>query len=161
MNPPKTPLDVKMTDDARKKRWAYLGKVGSAEFLAFAMGCVTVVCFVLAVLTLFGLFFGLAMSGGALNNETYAGIVFFMLTSVGAFLATRMRRASIEKADAVPYIPPVREQIAELRAEEILVRASADPAATPAELLRATNSGTTASAEGLLRASDTPNEGRL
>ena len=39
------------------------------------------------------------------------------------------------------YVPPVAEQIAALPAEEILLRGSDQPAATPDELLRAAHEG--------------------
>lgn len=59
---------------------------------------------------------------------------------------------------AVPYVPPVREQIAALPAEQILVRGTNGAAATPEELLRAVHNETTTPAEDLLRAAAARND---
>src|SRR4051812_26784534 len=56
----------------------------------------------------------------------------YYLMSVGI----RLRRRAADQAQAVTYVPSVRKQLAALPAEEILVRGSDQPAATPEELLR-------------------------
>ena len=61
-------------------------------------------------------------------------------------------RKSLEKWRSLPYVPPVREQIAALPSVEILLRASDEPIAASNELLRAANEGSTIASEELLRA---------
>jgi hypothetical protein len=61
---------------------------------------------------------------------------------------------TFKKTKSLPYVPPVDEQIAALRAEEILLRASDEPSATPDELLRAASSAIAEPAEELLRADE-------
>ena len=56
--------------------------------------------------------------------------------------------------DAIPYTPPAWHQIDALPAEEVLVRASDQPAVTPEELLRAAQAGTVEPAQELLRAGE-------
>jgi len=81
---------------------------------------------------------------------------YFMLAVIGGISGVGgiVWRVSLNLARAVPHVPPVREQIASLPANEILVRSSAEPAALPEELLRAAQSG--AGVEALLR----PSEGK-
>ena len=54
--------------------------------------------------------------------------------------------------ESVPRVPPVAEQLASLRAHEILVRSSDQPAAAAEELLRAAQAGKETGSEELLRA---------
>jgi hypothetical protein len=68
----------------------------------------------------------------------------------GAFVA----RHCVKKATAIPYVPPVREQLAWLPADEVLLRGSDEPAATADELLRAAAHATETPAEELLRATE-------
>lgn len=57
-----------------------------------------------------------------------------------------------KKEKEIEYVPPVREQIAALRAHEILLRGADEPDTTPDELLRAAQAGMAEPAEELLRA---------
>lgn len=68
------------------------------------------------------------------------------LALTGVFLTF----AGVKESIALPYVPPVREDIGSLPAEEILVRGSEQPAAAPEEMLRAAESGAIAPEE-LLR----------
>ena len=54
-----------------------------------------------------------------------------------AYLSCRTALKAQNRSVDIPYVPPVAEQIAALPAEDILVRGSDRPAATPEELLRA------------------------
>ena len=75
-----------------------------------------------------------------------------VLSGVGCLGASWMMRKSARRMDTLPYVPPVAEQIADLPAEDILVRGSNQPAAASGELLRAAREGAEAEAEELLRA---------
>lgn len=55
-------------------------------------------------------------------------------------------------AKAIPYVPPVAEQLAALPAEDILVRGSDQPPAAPGELLRAASGTEETKAAELVRA---------
>ena len=57
---------------------------------------------------------------------------------------------SVTKLEAIPYVPPVAEQLAALPANEILVRGSDEPAAAASELVRPASDRETVSDE-LLR----------
>ena len=57
-----------------------------------------------------------------------------------------------QKAQSLPYVPSVAEQLAALPAVEILVRGSIEPVADPSELLKAAYVGAANPAEELLRA---------
>ena len=63
----------------------------------------------------------------------------------------RLKNYEMRRAASISYVPPVREQIAALSAEEVLVRASDPPTATPMELPRAAHEATQTAAEELLR----------
>ena len=64
-------------------------------------------------------------------------------------------KSQVKKARAIPYVPPVAEQISSLPSDEILLRGSDQPAATPEQLLRAAErAGMETAPEELLRPSD-------
>ncbi len=77
-----------------------------------------------------------------------------MISAAGALLWN----SSAERVQTLEYVPPIREQIAALPAEEVLVRGSDQPATRNAELLRSTYYGAAAAEEELLRADATENQ---
>lgn len=72
-----------------------------------------------------------------------------LILGVVAFVGCRKAKF---RGDRVAYVPPVREQIAVLPADEVLLRGSDHPAAAPEELLRAAQQVTETASEELLRA---------
>jgi hypothetical protein len=62
----------------------------------------------------------------------------------------RLSCSQSQRAASISYVPPVHEQIANLPADEVLVRGSGEPAA-PGELLRAAHDVVETQAEELLR----------
>ena len=72
-----------------------------------------------------------------------------VLTTLGA----AVYRKAHDEAKVIPFVPPVAEQIANLPADEVLLRGSDQPASVPGELLRAAQEGTEIGPDELLRAS--------
>lgn len=77
-------------------------------------------------------------------------LVLLLLFSLGAFLGLHIFRTA-EWEKSISYVPPVREQLPTLPAEEVLLRGSQTSPAAPEQLLRAAGSEQTP-AEELLRA---------
>ena len=129
---------------SRKRSMAIILALGSAATL---------------ILSLAGTMFGaIAAWGDAMPHPTrsitfgiwYQLIVVLVPTAI-TVIASLIFRSQVKVARSLSYVPPVAEQVAALPAEEILVRGSDLPAATPAELLRPAREGTETAAEVLLR----------
>jgi hypothetical protein len=82
----------------------------------------------------------LRYAGGKIGPDS--GLCYIFLR-----VAVRARR----RAKALRYVPPVRDQIAALRAHEVLVRGAGPPAASPGELLREAEDAGHATGAELLR----------
>jgi len=76
-----------------------------------------------------------------------------MLLVFGGILAAvvKLARHIDGKFRSISYVPPAREQIAALPANEILVRGCDQPSARPEELLRAARNGMDGRADELMR----------
>lgn len=84
----------------------------------------------------------------------FAPVIPFGFTVLFGVLVRVYRQHAQKARDqeaALPYVPTAREQIAALRAEEVLVRGSEVPAARPGELLRAAHARPATPEEELLR----------
>ena len=132
--------------DATKKRREYLRKkVGTGiggtatAGMAIGLGCV-------ALLLLFA-----AVQNIGFSRDNVAFFAFLALAplAVAVYLG-HVSASSFKEVRALSYVPPVAEQLADLPAEEILLRGSDQPMATPGELLRAA-SGSETGADELLR----------
>jgi len=144
--------------DLAKKRRENLMKKSRAN---------TMLCVGFILLLLFGvstLFFGMAtlyslqsltmsISSPLTAIISAIGMTAFCCPLAYFFGIRIMKKAGNDMAE-LRYVPPVRDQLAALPAEEILVRGSGQPAATPEELLRAARAGTADAREELLRAND-------
>jgi hypothetical protein len=132
-----------------QKRQEYLRKILAlrANMLFWGMSAITFCLFV----------FLFVMAYWFLNDEQARPDVRILCAGMAvlaaiAFVSFRSWRRSKHEAETIAYVPPVREQIAALPAEEILVRGSDQPAATPDELLRPARERAETGAEELLRA---------
>ena len=136
--------------DRAKTRRAYLWKSISLRAWSVCAGLIVIVSGILLSLSLFGLIY-----------YFLSPIYWLWLSGLGIIcgLGGWLFLASLEKTVSLPHVPPVREQIAALSAEEILVRGSNEPAAAPRELLRAAHEGTEMAVEELLRQGDNPAAG--
>lgn len=145
---------VRIVVDGARKRRKYLlaraavGAMGcSGVGIVIGFGFLTLVCalsipFVLVLLQLCGpAVLVLCIASTAVNGA---------LTLLGI----RAVREANQRAAEMSYIPPIREQIAALPDEGILLRGSDQPAAVPEELLRPADSGSHTADENLLRAID-------
>ena len=100
---------------------------------------------------------GLVVSVGAIlsgGENAVGGIVGVVVCGFFTAIMGWLTFQCFSSALAVPippYVPPVREQIATLPPDEVLLRGSDQPAATPDELLRATQVTQQTTAEELLR----------
>ncbi len=74
---------------------------------------------------------------GMAMGKLAAAAIFFSFTGAPAFCGLMLWQAAAKKARSIPYVPPVREQIAALPAEQILVRGSEEPDVLPQDMLRA------------------------
>jgi hypothetical protein len=133
--------------NAAKKRREYLLAKARCKTIGAVSGLVTLGIIALAVI-IFGLAFSCTDVCGALM---LAGNVAVLAAIPGA-----MWRKSAKFSASLVYVPPVREQIAAFPAEEVLLRGSEQPTATPEELLRAAQVGSETASEELLRAEHTP-----
>src|SRR5689334_14712163 len=116
-------------EGAARRRWKYLlSRVswnmigGNGIVLVLGFGCLTIAC-VYAVFDSWSYF-------------PYSTGAWLLLAGVAAFFTfigvCNIREAK-KLADRTPYVPPVREQIAALPANEVLVRGSERPEATSDE----------------------------
>ena len=68
-------------------------------------------------------------------------ILSLVLYSVLMFFEIRLFAQAHRKAQAITYVPPIREQIATLPADAVLLRGSDEPVTPPYELLRSAGEG--------------------
>lgn len=137
-----------MMKDAARKRREYLRSVAQAELAAGVALSVAVVFGLVSACSLFVALLLWSM-GNATGISLAIGLVLYAFVSFGGW---KYRQAYARKARSIPYVPPVAEQIANLPAEEILVRGAEEPTVTPEELLRATCAAAEVSSDELLRA---------
>ncbi len=137
-------------EDAAKKRREYLWRKGLANSTVLSVcliGGVTVLGALLAIIITVTLFTSMGSPVRGLGLGAAIGVpALLMLKAIDTY------RNQVRKARMIPYVPPVREQIAALPAEDILVRGCDQPTASVNELLRAARAGGTEPAEELLRA---------
>ena len=144
-------------NDPPKRRRQYLvstttnNAAAMTGFLAAGiLGFLSVALLVCSLISLTLLFFG----GLVIVVSLVGALAFGTVSLITAWLA----KMCVTVAKGVPcpaYVPPVREQIHSLPADEILLRGSDQPAAVPGELLRAAHEGTDATAaEELLRSTE-------
>jgi hypothetical protein len=115
------------------------GCIGAVLFIAF--GLLTLGCF---IATLAGVFVGPSLTVfPCLIATALAGAI----TYLGAYMMIRAN----DRVIALPVVPAVREQIAALPAEEVLLRGAETPVATPDELLRAAREATASAPHELVR----------
>jgi len=130
--------------DAAKKRRGYLRRKTRLSFEAIISGGLAAFC------ALLGLIFWLMIPP---NLESSTGILCVEAVIVAlTVVCVRQCYSAWKDVSAVLYVPPVAEQLAALPAEEILVRGSDPPAASPDELVRASASIEETPASELLRA---------
>lgn len=133
--------------DAAKKRRDYLQTILRLQLSAGVALSFAVVSALLSAYSLFLVF--LLWSRGNPVGISYAFcLAIFLFIALGGW-TVRQRNAS--HAKALPYVPPVREQLAALPAEAILVRGSDEPPTAPEEMLRAAHPGAAAPEQELLR----------
>jgi len=122
------------------------------DYLLAIVGTYGMLCIGLGFAVVFGI---LTLVCASMCGEGSIGISFVAMAITGAlaFSGIHTIRTANKRAANITYVPPVREQIAVLPAEAILLRSSDQPGATPGELLRAVRAGETADEAGeLLRA---------
>jgi hypothetical protein len=122
-------------EDPAKKRRAYLSKKATFTILAIVAvlfsvygGCIGLVVTVLQIL----------YPVGTTEPPFWVWILVLSLMGVGGALGVR---SSTKRLKSLPYVPPVHEQLSGLRADEVLLRGSDEPTATPEELLRPAREG--------------------
>ena len=130
-----------------KKRREYLRKKARTGIGGTATAGISIGLGLVAALLIFAAVQNIGFSRG--NIVLFAFLAFAVL-AVAVYFG-HVSVSSFKEARAIPYIPPVREQIAALPADEVLLRGSDQPAASPVELLRAAHDGTETEAGELLR----------
>lgn len=157
-----------MSDPSHNNRIAVAGKRRRAYLLskaaAVTMGIVgfgLLLCFgfltLLSVLVMIMKLAGLKDLGAEpVSAELISGIVCAGIAYLGGTMVAKANNRVVD----TPVVSPVREQIAALPAEEILVRGANEPVAEPGELLRAARAGEGTQVAELLRAPGTQDEGR-
>lgn len=147
---------TKVRQDVAKKR---------REYLQTAAWSGTMGCCGWSLMVGFGLLTVLSVGAFVLSITGNYGLPSLMwlfpalLTGSVTYLGFNCISTAHKMADDNDYVPPVREQIDTLPADEILVRGSDEPTAKPDELLRAPQAAVAEPAEELLRAEQDANEG--
>ena len=138
-------------EDAAKKRREYLAKLAIAQ----ANGSFALLLMILFMVA--GLWFSLELALSLFREKPSGQFLFAAIVCVGATTNGWMKHQEYTKrAKSLPYVPPVAEQLANLPADEVLLRGSDQPSAAPDELLRAAHEGTDTPADQLLRADQAP-----
>ena len=138
-------------EDLARKRREYVRK----RWLLFFQTAFSVVLVLLSGTLMLLATYGLWFSGKqAIYWLRFAKVDFVFLICAAALslVGVLAWRGSNKETASLPYVPPLSEELAALPADEILLRGSDEPAATPGELLRAAQAGAADSAEELLRA---------
>lgn len=122
--------------------WMYLIGAGLMAFVACCAGTFT-------LLVLF-----MIPRGG----ENAASFVCWLMITALICLGTRSSACAasraLQQSRSLPHVPPVREQISGLRAEQVLVRGSEPPAVSDAHLLRPAGDSNANEETELLRVSE-------
>jgi hypothetical protein len=133
-------------EDRANKRREYLRKKGLA-WIHGSLGLAVAAVFVAAALWMLGV----------MNSPGYAEAVDGVGLAILALCIGFIIYGSVHCRDAaknvksIPYVPPVREQITALSADEILLRGSDHPVVAPHELLRVAHNRPETDTEELLR----------
>jgi hypothetical protein len=149
-------------EDAAKKRREYLWNTTKNNAIAMTSILAAVCLGFLSVAFFIGLLLSIGMlSFGMLHDAEYrtVGLIGVAFCGFGAFITGWISyycAMTAKSTPCPPYVPPVAEQIAALPADEVLLRGSDQPEATPGELLRAAREGTETGPEELLRESAMP-----
>jgi len=137
--------------DLVKRRREYLGVQAGLG----TQGCAgLIICVGFGLLAFAGIPLSLTVILSSQSDGTSLEVFTIFLTAIAGFISVigyRTVKSAGDKSRKIPYVPPVRAQIAALPAEEVLIRASDKPPATPEELLRAAQAGREQRAEELLR----------
>ena len=129
--------------DAAGNRREYVWKMTKAIAVGVVGSAIVITFVILAI--------GIATGSQHISDVNALRMVGFIVAGlIGGWLCV----VSENRRLAIPHVPPVREQIAALSADQILVRSSDEPSATPEELLRAAHTGLVEQAEELLRAEE-------
>jgi uncharacterized membrane protein YbhN (UPF0104 family) len=128
--------------NAAAKRRDYVARKALANLLAGVVCYITLGFVLLAALIGLPLAFLLivfCVSNGAqaLPANFLVGVLAFAVLCGLAFVSNRLYESLDQKARFIPYVPPVREQIAALPADEVLLRGCDRPHSRSGELLRA------------------------
>ena len=137
--------------DAEKRRRQYLLAKAEAGAMTFVGCLVAVACVGVLSAVIFELAVTVAFMRGAASSLVVPGILSLASIGTGAVIAGEFWRSSVRRSRAIPYVPPVAAQIAALPADEVLVRASGQPPALPAEMLRPVRGESETTADELLR----------
>jgi hypothetical protein len=145
----------KPMDDPAKKRQQYVRKKVTAGTLALLFGCLAVGG------GLFAAWFAYVLvtweehpehTGYGLHPDLLvSGFPLWAVPTAVALFGWWHSYASVKEVRLLPYVPPVAEQIDALPVDQVLVRGSEQPAASPAELVRASLPTEQTAPEELLR----------
>ena len=137
-------------DNRTKRRLGYLGKIASTKLASGVGAFVPFLSIAVVVVFLHYRLRSQYDNMQLLYWLLYGGLAIFGITTIGVWLSARSHKV----AERIVYVPPVREQVAALPADAILVRGANQPAAAPGDLLRAAQAGSkTEVAQELLRGS--------
>ncbi len=136
--------------DAANKRFDYLVDLFQVKFSGCVGLCISGFAILGAVICLVGLHTS-SWTYFEINvpELSIPGLCICVASALGGWAISK---SSIKEASAMPYVPPVSEQVAALSDEDILVRGSDQPTAPSGELLRAARKGTETDDAELLRA---------
>ncbi len=162
-----------MTNDAIGRRRKYLWEKTAANLIAATCVIAGLLALASTALTVLTICISLAWGGyrdwntppppddGGLIGGPGGWTIFDLLNTFGpwlfggllaTFILWRCLRQAHAHVLSIPYVAPLREQIASIAPAELLVRGSTRPAAKENQLLRAANGGIVASADEMLRA---------
>ena len=146
-------------EDRAKKRREYLRKKATVLSALWTARIIVVAGVIFSVVMLLWLLVILNyIPYGLFNNDVHGlaamllkillALIFCPAIVAASYFVTRDQS---KKARAIQHVPPVRNQIDTLPAEELLLRGSTQPTVEPDELLRAANTVTEPNARELLK----------
>lgn len=124
-----------MQDPVAKRRTYLLAKAETGSMSCIGL-CLTLGFGLLAIAAIFGAvaaLFAIPLIG---PGPALIGLMVSAVTGYLAYIGYQAMRTAARRSDEIVYVPPVREQVAALPADEVLLRGADQPASGPADLLR-------------------------
>jgi hypothetical protein len=135
-------------DDRTRKRRQYLLKKAQANTLTYMGATLALACCGIWLVGLIGILKNRELLLDAVVRRMegpligLVGLFQFLVLGTATWISVEFWRSSAEEAESIPYTPPIRQQVAPLPADKVLLRGSDAPSASHG-LVRAASSNET------------------